>query len=499
MDGWITIGTELSTDKFDKQIAGLEKKMKAEEEKKIDIEADINFYQGEFELAIKKTDELANAYERLEKLQKVIARGKATPQQFTEFQDLQSTYGTMEKLETSFLKALNKQDELEQKIEKSRAKYAQINDKVSEYKQKVESIKLEQQVTEINKMKDGFNNVGSSIQNATKKAFGLVLGIFSIRGAYMGVRQAVSTLSQYNEGLANQIQAIKLALASTIEPVINFIVGLVGKAVSLLGYILKTLFGIDIFSRATALNFNKINAGAKGATKAVKELKKQLAGFDEINMLNEDGTTGLGNTLSQTAQDAINVSKQLEDLNKQGETVAANIKKWFLGSDKTDLKGIFQDNVKIFKDYVKTVKDVFKPIVTWIKQNVWEPIKANFKTAIKAMEPYLKPLKTAFKSVVDVFKSYWTSFKKFFNDKIIKPIKDAFSGIGKSLYNAIVPYINKVIQSMNVFLKPLGMEIKEIGVKKTNIPSIGSRAHGGVFYPSLMPKLALGGIINQPR
>ena len=40
-DGYITIGTELSTDKFDKQIANLEKKMQKEEQKKIEKEVQI--------------------------------------------------------------------------------------------------------------------------------------------------------------------------------------------------------------------------------------------------------------------------------------------------------------------------------------------------------------------------------------------------------------------------------------------------------------------------
>ena len=31
-DGWITIGTKLATDKFDKQVADLEKKIKNEEQ-----------------------------------------------------------------------------------------------------------------------------------------------------------------------------------------------------------------------------------------------------------------------------------------------------------------------------------------------------------------------------------------------------------------------------------------------------------------------------------
>ena len=118
MDGEITIGTSLNTDKFDKQVAQLEKKMQKEEEKKIVLQAKIEVQEQEFEIARQKTDELADAYQRLEQLQKTIASGKATPEQFTMAQELQGTYGSLQQLETSFLRALNKQDAINEKAMK---------------------------------------------------------------------------------------------------------------------------------------------------------------------------------------------------------------------------------------------------------------------------------------------------------------------------------------------------------------------------------------------
>ena len=56
--------------------------------------------------------------------------------------------------------------------------------------------------------------------------------------------------------------------------------------------ILNALFGINIFSRGSAESFNKMKAGASGVSKAVKEIKKQLAGFDEITMLTDQSDTG---------------------------------------------------------------------------------------------------------------------------------------------------------------------------------------------------------------
>ena len=77
MDGEITIGTKLSTDKFDRQIADLEKKMKKEEDKKIVIDAKLGSQEQELDKARQKTDALADAYQRLKEVQDRLATGQA--------------------------------------------------------------------------------------------------------------------------------------------------------------------------------------------------------------------------------------------------------------------------------------------------------------------------------------------------------------------------------------------------------------------------------------
>lgn len=294
MDGEITIGTKLDTDKFDRQISQLEKKMKKEEDKKIIIDAKLGSQQEELDKARQKTDELADAYQRLKDLQDRLATGKATPGEFTSFQDLQSTYGSLEQLGASFDTALSKQEAIEQKVAQTKYRYDEINAKVSEYKQKIENVKIEKQVADVEKLKSGFNNVGSSIQGAVKHVARLALGIFGIRSAFMFLRRASSDLASYDQQYATNLEYIRYALTQMIAPVLQWIVRL---AATLLGYInaiMQGWFGINLFSRGSAKNFQKMKAGASGASKAVKEIKKQLAGFDEINMLTDQSDSGAG-------------------------------------------------------------------------------------------------------------------------------------------------------------------------------------------------------------
>lgn len=294
MDGEITIGTKLDTDKFDKQVSDLEKKMQKEEDKKIVLGAKIEVQEEMLEEAIKKTDELAEAYQKLKQVQDTIASGKATPGQFEMAQNIQNTYGSMTQLETSFLRALNKQDEINIKTEQMKAKYQEINDKVSEYKQKIENVKIQKQVADVEKLKNSFNSVGGSIQKSIRSVARLALGIFGIRSAFMFLRRASSDLASYDQQYAANIEYIRYALTQAIAPVLQWIVRL---AATLLGYInaiMQGWFGINLFSRGSAKNFQKMKAGAGGVAKAVKEIKKQLAGFDEINMLTDQSDSGAG-------------------------------------------------------------------------------------------------------------------------------------------------------------------------------------------------------------
>ena len=289
MDGEITIGTKLDTDKFDRQISQLEKKMKKEEDKKVLVQAKLDTQETDLEKARAKTDELGDAYQRLAELKEKVNK---TPTEFTQMQGLESQYGSLEKLDTSFNKALDKQIALEQKVAGTKAQYDGLNQKVNEYKQKIENVKIEKQVADVEKLKSGFNNVGSSIQGAVKHVTRLALGIFGIRSAFMFLRRASSDLASYDQQYATNLEYIRYALTQMIAPVLQWIVNLAAKLLGYINAIMQGWFGINLFARGSAENFNKMKAGASGVSKAVKQIKKDLAGFDEINKLTDQSDTG---------------------------------------------------------------------------------------------------------------------------------------------------------------------------------------------------------------
>lgn len=161
----------------------------------------------------------------------------------------------------------------------------QIGIDIEKMKNKLVSLKKQQD--KVNSQ--GFDKFGNSVESSIKKVGRLVLGVFSIASAYRFVSQASGTLAQYDKQYASNLEYIRFALAQGIAPVLRYLVNLAGKLLSYLNYILNAWFGINMFSKASAKNF------AKGAGSA-KEIRKSLAGFDEMNVAGSasSGTGGVG-------------------------------------------------------------------------------------------------------------------------------------------------------------------------------------------------------------
>lgn len=160
-------------------------------------------------------------------------------------------------------------------------------------KAKNKLIELNKKQLELNQTPVVDNKIGETIGENVKKMGKWALAVFSVRSAYNGIRNAVSILTGQNEELSNKINFIKTSLANVLAPVVDWIVNQAYKLVYYIGYILKAWFGIDIFAKNTAKSMNNTNKNAM-------KLRKTLAGFDEMNILQDNvaggGSSGLGDT-----------------------------------------------------------------------------------------------------------------------------------------------------------------------------------------------------------
>lgn len=140
------------------------------------------------------------------------------------------------------------------------------------------------------------------VANTAKRLTGTIIGIGS---AYQILSKAVNAYMAQNEKLSQQMNSIWTALGNVLGPIIEQIINWVTTAVS---YFLEFLRLLGITSKTAS----QLSKSAKGAG---SELKKTIAGFDELNLLNGGGGgSGGGATLKDV--DPADWMKKLADLLK---------------------------------------------------------------------------------------------------------------------------------------------------------------------------------------
>lgn len=125
---------------------------------------------------------------------------------------------------------------------------------------------------------------GGLISGAKKFA----LSLLGARGVWALLRKAVSAYMAENQQLSNTLSACWSGIGNLLGPIITRIINLVAQAVAYITTFLK-LFGV--FGKSTT---KAINSAGGAATKATDKLKRQLAAFDELNILSDNSSDGGG-------------------------------------------------------------------------------------------------------------------------------------------------------------------------------------------------------------
>lgn len=123
--------------------------------------------------------------------------------------------------------------------------------------------------------------INNNFGGMAKKIARIGLALVGVRGVYASITKAMNSYLAQNTELKNKIDACWYALGSLFAPVVEWIVNLFVKLVSL----------VDAFVKA--LGFAGINMDKYG--KKAGKAQKQLAGFDEINNISEQSGSGATN------------------------------------------------------------------------------------------------------------------------------------------------------------------------------------------------------------
>ena len=159
----------------------------------------------------------------------------------------------------------------EAELERLIKKYKQL----TEVKEETETVSS---VSMVSKTVISVNNGMGEIVKKAKALAGALLGVTTIYGT---IRKAMTTYLAQNAELQNKLNACWYALGSLFAPVLEFVINLFVKLVSIVDALAKML------------GFAGINMANYG--KQAGKASKQLAGFDEINNLSSNSGSGMGN------------------------------------------------------------------------------------------------------------------------------------------------------------------------------------------------------------
>ena len=482
--------------------------------------------------------------------------------------------------------------------QKLEANYEKLGIKLDNLRKK--QAKLNQEQAQMGKLdlsgvQAGINNVNKGIQGTIKKVAKWSLALFGIRTAYNAIRGAMSTLSQYDTQMADNIEYIRYALASALQPVIQTILNLVIKLLQYINYIAKAWTGKNLFKTADA--FKSAQKSASGVAKSAKEINKQLAGFDEMNVLSDSSSAGGGGAdISAPNIDLTGMQGEIPEWIKWIADnkdlilsvfagVTAGLLAWKLGLTGIQALGIgiaiagivfaiqsilayLQDPswknfgkiitgigiavagvAIIFGAWPVAIAGAIIAVIGIIVSN-WEKIKAFLQGGIdwlkgkgreiidKVFGGFLTPIYDAFVNnlqlILDYFDRTFKNIKTIF-DNIIGFVKNVFAGnwksaweniknIFKAIFNQMLNFFNLIFGKIKNSVVAVGKTVGNIlaGVFKAVVNGVMGAIENilnspirtinsliktinkvpginlGTLSTFKLPRLAKGGIINQP-
>ena len=386
------------------------------------------------------------------------------------------------------------------------AKAEKLNNRLIDLRKKQEDLNK----TDLTKAQQNIEKLGNSTSKVITKISRWVLAIFSVRSAYMGIRNAMSVLTQYNDDLANKLESIKLVFASALEPLITRIVDLVYSLLGVINSIAKAWFNVDLFASASA---KAIKSGANSAEK----MKKSLAGFDEMNIITDTSSKG-GGVTSPTVDFSDIGNADLSGIYKLTDKIKEIFDKVFIQIKENVMRvmldlGFSQRFIDMWDMMVEGVRLIIKGLLDFIGgilgtiialvSGDTEKVKENLTRMVRGIAEILSgllsliigSLGTIVAGIIDTF----LAMVNWIYNNVIRPIGEWFSGLWSGItdgFNSSINWIKNTFNSVVIFFKNIINTIvnlfKNIGTKVGNV--IGS-AFKSVINGVIK---AIENILNKP-
>lgn len=285
----------------------------------------------------------------------------------------------------------------------------------------------------------------------------LVLAGVTLAGIGVAIGDASGTFSAWDEWLNGIWESISNWFSNTISAIGDFFTNV----------------------------WNDIKDGAKSAVDAIKGFFSDIGDWFYTNVIEP-----IGNFFSDLWQDIKDIANSVAD--------------WFVEAW-TDIKNFFVDIWNSIKEKASNtwdgIKNVFSTVGNWFHEKVISPVGDFFSGMWGKLKKGAKDAWSGIKDVFstvsnffgDIFSKAWKKVKDIFSTggKIFDGIKDGIVDAFKTIVNAIITGINKVVA---LPFKGINWALNKI----KNIEILGLKPFDWIDTISVpqIPKLAKGGITN---
>ena len=307
-DRYLKIKTKLDNSGIDKDITELENKINKIQTDNLGLDKEATGLQEEisqYEKLCNEADEYKEKIKQLEAERKTLTLGGLRSTNVPQYNLLTTNIDSMKQKYAQATSELDKQapkiDKVYAKLNKIKVKQTENNAKIQQYKEKIESIKVDKVSAELRKTNLHTNNI-------IKKVGQWALAVLGVRSAYNTIQKAIGILSQYNKQLSTDISYIQYALAKILEPIIIGFVNIIYKLLAYVNYLAQAWFNVNLFAGASAKSFVNAKNGLSGATKQAKELNKATQGFDEMNIVPDNSSANDNAGVTAPTMDLSNIN-----------------------------------------------------------------------------------------------------------------------------------------------------------------------------------------------
>ena len=315
--------------------------------------------------------------------------------------------------------------------------------------------------------KEGINGLGSFEQQAAGATGGVATSFMNMQNAIVrGITACMDAIGQSNiAGFFNVVKDVILTAANYVAAFIKLVLTAINAVRALFG--LGSIGAKNVASSGGQAANSMANVGkaAQGSTKdigdttkAAKKLQKQLAGFDEMNVLSKQDSGGSGG--SGKSGGGGSVSHDTSGLEFDNADIAKGVDKVNAIFEK--LKSAFKDfNFdkigKAFKRFGDDIDNFIKPAKK-ILSDVWDRIKPFIQwTGNELLPAFMNALGGAIRLVGRVLAIVWDAYLKPFIDFFLIPLAKLAGG-------AIVFFLNGIGDAFRNIANNRGLSEFIVGV-----------------------------------